>query len=162
MGAPTTRLSRTLRHAAIRGGLEAVSLVRAVGLGPVAAGRGIVFTLHHVRPAAETAPGPNAHLSVTPEFLSLAIETAEASGLTPVALEDLPRLLADPEDPRRFVCFTLDDGYRDNARHAAPVFRRHAVPYTAFVSTALVERRRTLWWETADALTRTEIGRAHV
>ena len=103
MGAPTTRLSRTLRHAAIRGGLEAVSLVRAVGLGPVAAGRGIVFTLHHVRPAAETAPGPNAHLSVTPEFLSLAIETAEASGLTPVALEDLPRLLADPDDPRRFV-----------------------------------------------------------
>jgi len=143
-----------MRHAAIRGGLELVSLLRAFGIGPAAGGRGVIFTLHHVRPAAERISGPNAHLSVTPEFLSEAIVAALGCGLTPAALEDLPRLLADPADTRRFVCFTLDDGYRDNARHAAPVFRRHGVPYTVFVSTALVERRRTLWWETADFLTR--------
>lgn len=154
MGVPTTKRPRTLRYAAVRGGLELVALARALGFGPVVGGRGVVFTLHHVRPAADRVSGPNAHLSVTPEFLSEAITTALACGLTPVALDDLPRLLADPTDPRKFVCFTLDGGYRDNARHAAPVFRRHGVPYTVFVSTGLVERRRTLWWETADFLTR--------
>lgn len=154
MGVPTTRLKRILRHAAIRGGLELVALARAVGLGPVSGGRGVIFTLHHVRPEGEQGPGPNSHLSVTPAFLDEAIDTARACGLTPAALSDLPHLLADPTDPRKFVCFTLDDGYRDNARHAAPVFRRHGMPYTIFVSTGLIERRRTLWWETADVLTR--------
>ena len=154
MGVPTTKLQRTLRHAAIRGGLELVALARALGLGPVAGGRGVVFTLHHVRPAADQIPGPNAHLAVTPEFLSEAISTALDCGLVPVALDELPHLLLDPRDTRRFVCFTLDDGYRDNARHAAPVFARHGVPYTIFVSSGLVARSRTLWWETADVLTR--------
>jgi peptidoglycan/xylan/chitin deacetylase (PgdA/CDA1 family) len=154
MCVPKTRLQRVLRYAAIRGGLELVSLIRALGVGPAAGGRGVIFTLHHVRPASERVFGPNAHLSVTPEFLSEAIIVALGCGLAPVALEELPRLLADPAETRKFVCFTLDDGYRDNARHAAPVFRRHGVPYTVFVSTGLVERTRTLWWETADFLTR--------
>jgi peptidoglycan/xylan/chitin deacetylase (PgdA/CDA1 family) len=90
---------------------------------------------------------------VTPEFLDLAIRAALECGLTPVALEDLPVLLADPADRRRFVCFTLDDGYRDNADHAAPMFRRHGVPYTIFITKGFVERTRSLWWETAEALT---------
>lgn len=144
---------RFLKHAAIRGGLEAVALTRAWRLWPAAAGRGVVFTLHHVRPAEAGPHDPNALLSVTPDFLDRAIRAALEWGLTPAALEDLPRLLADPADRRRFVCFTLDDGYRDNAEHAAPVFRRHGVPYTIFVTGGFVERSRSLWWETAAALT---------
>lgn len=155
MSRPFARLRRTLRYAAIRGGLELVAALRTLGIAPATAGRGIAFTLHHVRPADEIRPGPNEHLSVTPEFLAEAIEAALAAGLVPVALEDLPTLLADPADTRRFVCFTLDDGYRDNARHAAPVFRRFQVPYTVFVTTDFVDRRHTVWWETAELLTET-------
>ncbi len=153
MSLPTTRLRRMFRYAAIRGGLELVAALRALGLAPATAGRGIVFTLHHVRPASEIRPGPNAHLTVTPGFLSEAIEAALDAGLVPVALEDLPALLADPTEERRFVCFTLDDGYRDNARHAAPIFRRYGVPYTVFVTTDFIDRSRTVWWETAEMLT---------
>ncbi len=112
-----------------------------------------IFTLHHVRPAEARAHDPNALLSVTPQFLDEAIRACAESGLTPVALEDLPRLLADPADRRRFAAFTLDDGYRDNAEHAAPVFRRHGVPYTIFITKGFVERSRSAWWETAEALT---------
>jgi peptidoglycan/xylan/chitin deacetylase (PgdA/CDA1 family) len=144
---------RLLKRAAILWGLEAVALSRGWRLWPAAGGRGIVFTLHHVRPAAPKAHDPNALLSVTPEFLDLAIRAALECGLTPVALEDLPVLLADPADRRRFVCFTLDDGYRDNADHAAPLFRRHGVPYTIFITKGFVERTRSLWWETAEVLT---------
>ena len=146
-------LKNRIRRFAIQGGLEAVALTRAWNAWPAAGGRGVVFTLHHVRPIEARTYDPNALLSVTPQFLDEAILAALDSGLVPVALEDLPALLADPSDKRRFVSFTLDDGYRDNADHAAPVFRRHGVPYTIFITKGFVERTRSLWWETAEELT---------
>ena len=112
----------------------------------------MIFTLHHVRPDQNLAFNPNAHLEVTPEFLGEAIETAKAAGMMPVSLEDLPALLANASDQRKFVCFTLDDGNRDNAQYAAPVFRKHGVPYTIFVAPGLAMRQRTMWWETIGEL----------
>lgn len=147
---------RFLKHGAIRAGLEGVALTRAGMLWPAAAGRGVIFTLHHVRPARRGGFDPIATLSVTPEFLDEAIRVCIESGLTPAALDDLPRLLADPNEKRRFAAFTLDDGLRDNAEHAAPVFRRHGVPYTIFVTKGFVERSRSMWWETAKVLTRSK------
>lgn len=146
---------RYLKYGIIRAGLEAVALPGVRSLFPSAAGRGVIFTLHHVRPEQETTRfSPNALLSVTPEFLEQAVETALESGLTPVHLHDLPALLAEPGDQRRFVAFTLDDGYRNNAEFAAPVFRRHGVPYSIFINPGFVERTRSIWWETAAAIAR--------
>jgi peptidoglycan/xylan/chitin deacetylase (PgdA/CDA1 family) len=153
MGLNSSAVRTRLRRTAIRAGLEAIGLA-----GPIwpqaAAGRGVIFTLHHVRPARAGFLDANAHLSITPQFLDDAISVCKASGFVPVALEDLPRLLAEPDDKRRFVSFTLDDGLRDNAEYAAPVFRKHAVPYTIFITEGFVERTRSLWWETAAALVR--------
>ena len=144
-------IKNNLRYGAIRIGLEAGAL--GARLRPVG-GRGLVFTLHHVRPPGDRAFDPNAILSVTPQFLDVAVRTALACGLTPVHLHDLPRLLADRADKRNFVAFSLDDGYRDNLEHAAPVFRKHGAPFTIFVTAGFVERSRTIWWETAGALVR--------
>lgn len=72
----------------------------------------------------------------------------------PVHLHDLPDLLADPADRRKFVAFTLDDGYRNNAEFTAPVFRRFDTPYTIFIAPGFVERTRSMWWETAAVFTR--------
>lgn len=147
-------LKESMKHAIVRGGLEAVALTNAGRFLPAAAGRGLIFTLHHVRPAEKRDFDPNGHLSVTPEFLAAAAETALAEGLVPVALDDLPALLADKRETRRFVCFTFDDGYRDNAEHALPVLRRYGAPATIFLTEGFVERTRTMWWETAEALAR--------
>ncbi|MEW9807109.1 polysaccharide deacetylase family protein [Mesorhizobium sp. ZMM04-5] len=146
---------RLVKHAAIRAGLEAVALSGAAALFPEAGGRGVIFTLHHVRPEGAVSEfSPNALLSVTPQFLGEAIDAALDCGLVPVHLHDLPALLSDPADERNFVAFTLDDGYRNNAEHAAPVFRARDVPYTIFINPGFVERTRTMWWETAAELTR--------
>jgi peptidoglycan/xylan/chitin deacetylase (PgdA/CDA1 family) len=145
---------RSAKALMIRAGLEAVALSRVGRLMPSAAGRGVIFTLHHVRPARGYDFEPNGHLSVTPQFLDAAIVAGRQCGLHPVHLEELPELLADSSDRRKFMCFTLDDGCRDNAQFAAPVFRKHGVPYTMFITPGFVERSRTMWWETAEALTR--------
>ncbi len=145
---------RFIKHLAITAGLEAVALTGADRFAPAAAGRGVIFTLHHVRPERGFAFEPNRHLSITPDFLDQALTAAREAGLHPVPLEQLPERLRDASDTRRLFCVTLDDGYRDNAKYAAPMFRKHGVPYTIFVTPGFVERTRTMWWETAEALTR--------
>lgn len=147
-------LKRFTKYAIIRAGLEAASLVSSPSISRSSRGRGLIFTLHHVRPDEGEPYAPNAVLSVTPTFLEEAIQVALECGLTPVPLEALPTLLADPDDHRSFVSFTLDDGYRNNATYAAPVFRKYNVPYTIFITEGFVERTRTMWWETVEVLTR--------
>jgi peptidoglycan/xylan/chitin deacetylase (PgdA/CDA1 family) len=146
---------RHLKYGAIRAGLEAIALSRAPSFFPAAAGRGVIFTLHHVLPRqGPTRFDPNAILSVTPQFLETAILAAHGAGMTAAHLHDLPSLLADPSGKRKFVAFTLDDGYRDNTEFAAPVFRKYGIPYTIFITAGFVERSRSIWWETTAALTR--------
>jgi peptidoglycan/xylan/chitin deacetylase (PgdA/CDA1 family) len=134
--------------------LSAIAVSGIGSLFPSARGRGVIFTLHHVRPKTAQAFDPNAHLEVTPEFLDEAITVAKAAGLIPARLEDLPTLLANTDQTERYVCFTLDDGYRNNRDYAAPVFRKHNVPYTIFICPGFVTRTRTLWWETITAVLR--------
>jgi peptidoglycan/xylan/chitin deacetylase (PgdA/CDA1 family) len=136
----------------IQSSLGMINLLQLPKLMPASGGRGMIFTLHHVRPDVKKQFDPNAHLSITSEFLDAAIRVAKDAGLVPVPLDALPRLLSDPRDTRKFVCFTLDDGYRDNLQFAAPVFQKHAVPYTVFVTPGFVDRQRTIWWETLEKL----------
>ncbi len=136
----------------IAGGLEASAMLSSLGLGRSMAGRGVIFTLHHVRPHVSRACEPNRHLEVTPQFLDDAINAVLEDGYTPIALSQLPDWLKHGDPSKPVAIFTLDDGYRDNAIHAAPIFARHDVPYTVFVTRGLTERTHTLWWETLEAL----------
>ncbi|MFQ0815886.1 polysaccharide deacetylase [Brucella anthropi] len=143
----------SLKYPLIRAGLEAIAFSGASALFPSAGGRGVVFTMHHVKPEdAADRMDPNAILSITPQTLEMAIETALEAGLVPVHLHDLPKLLGEPDDNRKYVAFTLDDGYRNNAEFAAPVFARYNIPYTIFITTGFVERSRSMWWRTIAAL----------
>ncbi|WP_342749931.1 polysaccharide deacetylase family protein [Brucella pituitosa] len=141
-----------MRYAAMRIGLNAIAFSGLDKLFPSAGGRGVVFTLHHVGPNQTGKFQPNSILSVTPEFLTQTIQTVLEFGLTPVHLHDLPTLLADKSDNRKFVAFTFDDGYRNNAEIAAPIFRKFGIPYTVFPTTGFIDRTHTIWWETAEAL----------
>jgi peptidoglycan/xylan/chitin deacetylase (PgdA/CDA1 family) len=144
-----------LKRSLIRGGLEASAVLAALGAFPGARGRGAIFTLHHVRPARPGGFQPNALLEVTPEFLETAIVTLRDAGCDFIPLAALPARLAGPAAPP-FACFTLDDGYRDNARHAVPVFTRYGVPFTILLTSGFVDASRSLWWETLEALLRQE------
>jgi peptidoglycan/xylan/chitin deacetylase (PgdA/CDA1 family) len=143
---------QSLRRAFVRAGLEISALPGVARLSRRAAGRGLILTLHHVRPSGPHERGPNAHLSVRPDFLRAALETLLGEGFVPVRLSDLPDRLADPADDSRLLAVTLDDGYRDNRDGAAPIFRDLGLPYTVFVTSGFVDRSRSAWWLTAEAL----------
>ena len=143
-----------LKRAVITGGLEFAHLAERVGLMASARGMGAIFTLHHVRPKAPQAFDPNAHLEITPDFLDAAIEYLKAERYQFVALADMPARLAIARADERFAAFTLDDGYRNNAVHAQPVFTRHKVPFTVFVAPGFACKTHGIWWETLTELLR--------
>ncbi|WP_157727552.1 polysaccharide deacetylase family protein [Stappia sp. ES.058] len=135
-------------------------VLHASGLGrllaPLTGGRGLVFTLHSVRPDAETHGfSPNRHLTVTPEFLESTILQARAAGLRIVSLaEALDHVENGDPDSARVCAFTFDDGYRDNLIHAYPVLRKHGVPFTIFVTSGFVDRTSEIWWEALERIVR--------
>ena len=141
---------RAAKWLAIRGGLEIVALAAGIGLVRCPNSKGVIFTLHQVRPANTSRFAPNNHLAVTPEFLDNTIHMLLSQGWQPVRLDDLPRLLEESGEDERFMAFTLDDGYRDNLEFAHPVFKKHNVPYTVFIAAGFTDRSRSMWWKTLE------------
>jgi peptidoglycan/xylan/chitin deacetylase (PgdA/CDA1 family) len=123
-------------------------------LAPLTAGRGVVFTLHSVRPdGAPNGFAPNRHLRVTPDFLDRTIRQIRAAGMEIVPLDVAVARMSEPEDGRpRFAALTFDDGYRDNLVHALPVLRRHSAPFTIFVTSGFVDRTAEIWWEALERI----------
>jgi peptidoglycan/xylan/chitin deacetylase (PgdA/CDA1 family) len=73
------------------------------------------------------------------------LEWTRSRGLDAIPMDEVPARLEKPRG-RKFVCFTFDDGYRDNLRLALPVFREFGVPFTVHVATRLTEGVASLWW----------------
>lgn len=139
------------RHALIRLALEALSASQAplwLPAGKPAAG--FVVTLHHVCPQSTAAFQPNALLAVLPDFLDRFLKHFKDRGWRFVTVDEL---IADDGagDPRR-IAVTLDDGFRDNAEHALPVFRCNDVPFTIYVCPGFTERTSELWFEALERI----------
>ncbi len=150
----TGQFKRLGKRLAIGAGLEFSWLLASAGLMREARGRGVVFTLHHVRPHVAEAFEPNAHLEITPRFLDVALRRLRREGYRFVPLGEVAALLAEPEGAKPFAAFTLDDGYNNNLEHALPVFERHQAPFTVFVAKGFAEGSHSIWWETLAILLR--------
>ena len=135
------------RTTAIRAGLEALYFSGAHRLlRPIFSGVGAIFMLHHVRPGRDAKFQPNRHLEITPEFLRAMVSHLRTQGIDIVTMDEVHQRLADRDFVRRFACFTLDDGYRDNRDFALPVLREFDAPATVFVASDFAEGIGRLWW----------------
>lgn len=135
------------KQTVIRAGLETLYFTQAHNaLRGVLGGVGAILTLHHVRLPRADAFQPNRLLEVCPTFLESTIERLMRSGVDFVDLDEMHRRLSEGDFSRRFVCITLDDGYRDNRRWAYPIFKRFAVPFAIYLPTSFAEGRGELWW----------------
>jgi peptidoglycan/xylan/chitin deacetylase (PgdA/CDA1 family) len=124
------------------------SMAKASGLTALAArryaGAGSIFMLHSI--VGGDYPLPLENVQTSAGFLEEMIRYYLSHRIPIVSLSDaMSRIEAG--STQRFVCFTFDDGYRDNLTIALPIFRRYGVPFTIYVTSAFLDRQyEDYWW----------------
>ena len=61
--------------------------------------------------------------------------------------EAVQRLRNGEPVPRRALCVTIDDGYRDFRSHAWDVFKKYSIPATIYVVPGFIQRTQWMWWD---------------
>lgn len=116
---------------------------------PFTRGPGAILMFHRVAEASAAPQGydPNKGLTVAPAFLDACLTRVASLGFEIVSMDEAARRLrAGLDRARPFVAVTFDDGYRDTLRVAAPILRRHAAPYTVYVTPGFADRAARMWW----------------
>src|SRR5262245_23988228 len=136
-----------LKKTIIRSGLETLYFSAAHHLmRPFVGGIGVILTLHHVRPPRFDRFQPNRLLEVTPSFLDDVVGWLRRSRADLISLDEMYRRLVEGDTRRRFVCLTIDDGYRDTLQWAYPILKRHRAPFAIYIPTSFPDRLGELWW----------------
>ncbi len=99
---------------------------------------GEIWMLHRVAEERSEAKEQR-ELEVTPEWLEAEINAYRQKGYRFVSLDELP--CRGP-----WVVITFDDGYRDNYTLAYPLLKRLGVPFTIYITTALIDNQMEAWW----------------
>jgi peptidoglycan/xylan/chitin deacetylase (PgdA/CDA1 family) len=142
-----------LKKTIIRTGLEALYFTGAHAMmRPFVGGAGAILTLHHVRPPRPDRFQPNRLLEVTPGFLESVLRHLRRARLDLVSLDEMHRRLSQGDLGRRFVCITIDDGYRDTLQWAYPILKRHEAPFAVYIPTSFPDRLGELWWLALEAV----------
>ncbi|MBX9778584.1 MAG: polysaccharide deacetylase family protein [Xanthobacteraceae bacterium] len=143
----------SLKTTIIRGGLETLYFSGAnVFMRPFVHGVGVILTLHHVRPERPEAFQPNRLLEITPKFLEQVVRYLRRRDLDIVSLDEVYRRLVEQDFARRFVCITIDDGYRDTLQYAYPILKRYEAPFAVYIPTSFPDRLGELWWLALEAV----------
>ena len=108
--------------------------------------KGVILMLHRVT-SKKAKLLLNKQIEVSPQFLETTIKQYLSDGYIFVSLQDIVTMFLSRSFPSQpFVCFTLDDGYKDNLTEAAPIFRKYNVPYCIYVTTSFIDNSAILWW----------------
>src|SRR3974390_2314997 len=102
--------------------------------------------LHHIRPGRTGDFQPNRHLEVTPDFLRAMLSHLRTQAIDIISMDEVHQRLLDRNFSRRFACFTLDDGYRDNRDFALPVLREFNAPLTVYTASDFASGSARLGW----------------
>jgi peptidoglycan/xylan/chitin deacetylase (PgdA/CDA1 family) len=111
---------------------------------PLYRGRGSILMFHRIlsddgRPRVHTKA-----LEVTPERLEEIILFFKKKKYDFIKMEQVEDYLKKKEKGR-FVVFTFDDGYVDNYTVAYPIFKRHGIPFTIYITTNMPDHKMILW-----------------
>ncbi len=101
-----------------------------------------IFTLHRAKVASHPHAGTN------PEFLDTTLRKLHSSGYSFVSLEEVVNAgIKGRPLPEKAACFTLDDGYADQADILMPIFIEHNAKPTFFVITDMLDGKSWPWDE---------------
>ena len=107
--------------------------------------RGCLLTFHRAAPPDVWEKLPNRDFYLDIEFLDRFLAHLVAQNWDVVTIGEALRRSGSADDASRYVNFSIDDCYRDTFELIAPVFRRHDVPLTLFVTTGIPDGTASIW-----------------
>ena len=109
-------------------------------------GLGHIFMLHRIIPKQEKEQYEfNKTLAITPEGLENFILKFKEQGFSFISMNEYPERIKSKSN-KKFIAFTIDDGYKDNLIHGLPIFEKHNVPFTIYVSNCFPNNQAIYWW----------------
>ena len=111
-------------------------------------GKAHIFMLHRVLPEKlRIKYDYNRDLAITPEALESFILSFQKKGFKFISLDELSEKLENRKWGKdKYICFTLDDGYRDNITFGLPIFEKYQVPFTIYVTNCFPNKTAHFWW----------------
>jgi peptidoglycan/xylan/chitin deacetylase (PgdA/CDA1 family) len=82
-----------------------------------------------------------------PQALRNNLSWLRSNNCSLLSVTELLDRLAEGAPLKRAVAFTVDDGYADFARIAAPIFAEFDCPVTVFLTTGFVDGHQWMWWD---------------
>jgi peptidoglycan/xylan/chitin deacetylase (PgdA/CDA1 family) len=115
---------------------------------PFYSGKGQILVLHRVLlPSRGERIHNHLSLEISPALLEDIIGFFKRKKYDFIDLDMLPGWLEENcMTNRKFVIFTFDDGYKDNLEFAYPVFKKHKVPFTIYITSSFPDRQAIIWW----------------
>lgn len=111
-----------------------------------------IFMLHRVDEIDNTKISANENMKISPDFLEKFILKMKEQGFEFISLNELYQLLEAKKNTQKKIIMTLDDGYVDNFTQAYPIFKKHKVPFTIYITTSFPEKNAILWWYVLEEL----------
>ena len=115
---------------------------------PLFGGIGHIFMLHRVLPEKfRNQYTINRGLAITPEYLEVCIQYFISKKYRFISLDELHHIITSgAQQQQKFICFTMDDGYKDNLEYALPLFKKHDIPFAIYITNCFPNRTAILWW----------------
>ncbi|MBI4645686.1 MAG: polysaccharide deacetylase family protein [Bacteroidia bacterium] len=112
---------------------------------PFFSGIGHILVFHRIFPPQKTF-FKNGGMEVSPDKLEIIIHFFLQHGYEVISLDQMYECLISRKKGKKFVVFTLDDGYIDNFEYAYPIFKKFNIPFAIYITTCFPDRKVILWW----------------
>ena len=86
----------------------------------------------------------NRELEITPAYLEELVLKYKSEGFSFVSIHSLIQSRA--VFPKKHVNISFDDGFRDVYQFAYPIFKKHQIPFTLYLTTDFPEGKADIWW----------------
>lgn len=100
-------------------------------------GKGFILMMHHILPEGAQGMPEERYLNIQPNYLDSFLAQAKKD-FDIIPLHQVPQRISD-DNQRKFLVLTLDDGCQSVYTNGLPIFERHNVPFTVFITTGFTE-----------------------